>query len=498
MQERASNRSADHLLRPSLHKLPRFDDGTNPRSWDAVVDTEENQHQWLYADGRSINQVLVDHYEQIAFRSVTEARRNPTVEGVIKSHAGDVVGDQGPRVQLQTDDDAWNTRAEEIWKEVANEIDAAGTLSLGEWLRQDMYQSWVTGDMLCQVVDDPDAETFVKTRVHPISPLRLKSPFLGSKDDIMLGVQRNKFGRPKKYFIEDEIRSEYGHKSLTLTPVPARDMLHWFESMEPGQVRGCPRLAGCLQAISDLREYDNAVLDAAKVQAMMSVLMYWAQEDMGEASETPADVKLKRMGITRIPVGWKAAPMQTSQPNSNNTDFRDERTRELGRASSMPLMQIRLDSSDHNYSSARFDGQLYHRANVNIQGSLGRHRVKPVVRTVLLEAMRRGMLMPRILTADDVALRWQQPPHVDPVKEALAERIRLENKTLSPQMAADAHNLDFERVVKDWRLANEVLEKNNLPPLLGGIPTDLVKLMTYLNQEEGGENANQGTTQTSS
>ncbi len=77
------------------------------------------------------------------------------------------------------------------------------------------------------------------------------------------------------------------------------------------------------------------------------------------------------MGITRIPPGWQAQSMATSHPSANNTDFRKERSRDLGRPAGMPLMQIRLDSSGHNYSSARFDAQIYQNANRVIQGSLG-------------------------------------------------------------------------------------------------------------------------------
>lgn len=472
-----------------LPRMSREMDGTEARKWDAADTTEENQHQWLNADGRSVNELLIDHYQTITYRSILEARRNPTVEGVIKSHACDVVGDEGPGLQVMTEDDEWNRIAEAIWCEVAEKIDGSGTLSIGEWLRQDIYQSWVSGDMLCQIVDDPQAETTVKTRIHPINPGRLQSPHMGGvSGNLMLGIERSPLNRPLAYHIRDEVRNEYGYVSWDFKRIPARDMLHFFESLEPGQVRGWPRLASCLQAISDLREYDNAVLDAAKVQAMMAVLMFTSNPN-AEPESDPDDVLLKRMGITRIPVGWQAQAMQTSHPNAQNTDFRKERSRDLGRPSGMPLMQVRLDSSGHNYSSARFDAQTYQKANRIIQGSLGRHRVYPVVNLVLIEAMRKGILRPQLFSRKEIAFRWPQPPHVDPVKEAMAERIRMENRTLSPQDACSSYNLDFDKVVRSWKLANDLLEKNGMPPLLGGIPTDLGQLATFLAGDSEGSDA---------
>ena len=472
----------------------KFDDVDEARNWEAASTTEENKHQWIDANGANINEVLILSYDDITKRATLEARRNSTIEGVIKSHATDVVGDEGPSLVMRTKDDAWNSEAEAIFNEVAGSVDGSGTLSLSEWLRQDIYQAWVSGDMICQIVEDPEAKTFVKTRVHPINPNRLRSPYPGGQTERMiLGIERNALNRPTKYWFTDEIQSEYGFASANYTGVTARDIMHWFESIEPGQVRGFPWMASSLQTIADLRDYDGYVLDAAKVQAMMHAVMF-STNDKEEPEAAPADLKLKKMGINRAPVGWDLKFLQSQHPNSNNTDFRKERQRDLGRARGMPLMQVRLDSSGHNYSSARFDGQNYQKANRTIQGSLGRHRVYPLAKLILIEAMQKGILRPRVFTRNEVYFRWPQPPHVDPVKEAMAERIRLENKTMSPQQACATHNLDFDKLVTEWRLANELLEKNGMPPMFGGLPTDLAKLATYLAGDGETTDANQSKT----
>lgn len=472
----------------------KFEDADEARNWDAAVTTEENQHQWADAIGFNINEVMVHSYERITQRAALEARRNSTIEGVIKSHATDVVGDEGPGLVMRTDDDAWNSEAEAIFNELACSVDGSGSLSMSEWLRQDIYQAWVSGDMLCQVVDDPEAKTVIKTRVHPINPNRLRSPFPGGQiDRMILGIERNALNRPTKYWFTDEIQSEYGFISANYTGVPARDIMHWFESIEPGQVRGFPWMASALQTIADLRDYDGYVLDAAKVQAMMHAVMY-STDDKVEPESAPENLKLKKMGINRTPVGWDLKFLQSQHPSANNTDFRKERQRDLGRARGMPLMQVRLDSSGHNYSSARFDGQNYQKSNQTIQGSLGRHRVYPFAELILIEAMQKGILRPRLFSRKEVYFRWPQPPHVDPVKEAMAERIRLENKTMSPQQACATHNLDFDKIATEWRLANELLEKNGMPPMFGGLPTDLAKLATYLAGDGEAANADQGKT----
>ena len=73
------------------------------------------------------------------------------------------------------------------------------------------------------------------------------------------------------------------------------------------------------------------------------------------------------------------------------------------------------------------------------------------------------------------------------VKEAMAQRLQLENRTLSPQRACLENNVDFETVCREWKKANEILVKNGLPEMLGPIPTDpnvLAAIMANSNQEK--------------
>jgi hypothetical protein len=68
-----------------------------------------------------------------------------------------------------------------------------------------------------------------------------------------------------------------------------------------------------------------------------------------------------------VPPGWKPWQYSASQPPVQYPDFRAERHRELGRPFGMPLLMVRLDSSKHNYSSARLDTQTYNRTVSGIQ-----------------------------------------------------------------------------------------------------------------------------------
>ena len=152
----------------------------------------------------------------------------------------------------------------------------------------------------------------------------------------------------------------------------------------------------------------------------------------------------------------------------------------------MPLMAIQRDASKHTYSAAHYDGQGYARANESIQVFLATGSVDPFVSLILTEAMLRGVLPYRDPSALSGAWSWiwPQPPAVDPVKKAMAQRLELENKTISPQRACLQNNVDFETLCQEWKKANEILKANGLPEMLGPIPADPMALANALKQYE--------------
>lgn len=475
-------------------------DGSTPsrgRDWKATNDADATlATHWGKATGQSINSVLSQHLTKIINRAVYESRANPIVDGTINSHANDVIGSKGPAIQFQTDSDKFNSKAERLCNEVFAEIDGSGEMALPEFLKLGVRSLWTTGAMLSQYVVDDQASTIVKHRLHSIPVQNLYSGRFNTTDT-MLGITRNKLGRPMKYHVLEsglEVTS-YGYK-INPKEVPASDIQHVFYKHESQQWRGYPFLASALQALAELDEYDTAVLDAAKIAAMMAVLFYNIKEDV-ESEENPKNFEILRQSGVKVPSGWQPYALNANQPTSTHGAFKEDKIRDIGRPVGMPLMSIQRDASKHNYSSARFDGQGYARANESIQCFLARNSLNPFVELVLIEGMLRGELPyrePRSLM-NSWAWIWTQPPHVDPIKEAMGQRIQLENKTLSPQRACLANNVDFETIVREWKKANEILKANGLPEFLGPIPTDPNVLAAIINN--GGKDDNSDTTTTS-
>jgi capsid protein len=131
----------------------------------------------------------------------------------------------------------------------------------------------------------------------------------------------------------------------------------------------------------------------------------------------------------------------------------------------MPLMMLLLDSSSSNYSSARFDGQMFWRGVAKTQGWLGRILAR-IESLVAREAELMGMLpaSPPDLMRQFV---WPRAPHVDPVKEAEAERMALQNGSLSYTQLCAANGTSIERMIAQRKRDNELLKAAGLPEIPG-------------------------------
>lgn len=423
-----------------------------------------NSAQWGNASDASINESHGDA-ERIRARCMLEIKRNPIVEGVINTHASDVVGVRGPSLNVSGASNTFADWAEAAWKRWWSMPDAAGQLSGPEWLRLSVQQLWPNGEFLTQIVTRThaaaDHESQLDARLLSIHPRRLES--WGIYDpNIINGIRIDDFGRPLAYFIKPREDRYFGPSDIA--EIPAQSIIHFYQLKEPGQVRGVPWLAPSLQTIADLRDANNQILDALRLQADFATFLKPTADEYAGDSVLPSNMtayELKRRTMLTTPYGYDIDSVSPSQPGPAWEPYYNERLREAFRQISIPLMMVKLDSSGHNYSSARFDGQVYWRCIASLQGEIERHTLTRLVRMVLreayLQAFARGERVPRPRKPDDVAFEWtwNRPPHVDPAKEANGSKIRItESGTSTVTDELHAEGKDFDAHLD--KLAREV------------------------------------------
>lgn len=405
-----------------------------------------------------INDDLFNDLPRLRARTLHEIKNNPFLAGVVDTHKTDVVGPEGPSLQLTSTSDRFNREIEESWQEWFASPDVTGLTSGAESLQQDIGMLWGCGEFLHQLTMDAESETALQFRTASIHPRRLDNPAGAAwSDDIMLGVRRNRFGKPKGYFITDfNVDEGFSPLSYNQREIPASQIIHGYKQSEPGQVRGYPWASSALQIIADLRDYDASVLRAARIAAELSVLLYTDHPDVTPLNVNESVEFESNVIRTMIP-GWKPMQVKSEQPTTNYVDFRTERIRELGRPINMPLMMVKLDSQAHSYSSARFDGQVYNRGVKALQAFLSRKKLDRCLGMV----MRESLLVKQLSKPRKVTWKWTWPvsPHVDPQKEAQAIETLLNLGLISEYDAAAMIGKDYETVTEQRRRAKQLREK---------------------------------------
>lgn len=333
-----------------------------PRRWAGAQKTRFNASTWCGVQSTTINEDLALYLNVLRSRCRHEVSTNPMVEGMVNTHTIDLIGETGPTLLVESDNEQWNKDAREAWEEWFDVPTTEGLHGL-DLLRRHNRGEWTDGNNLCQWVDfsrELPRDTVCPLRLFDISPDRLESsPGVYGDRFTTLGVTRDRWGRPRTYWIRNP-QGQFTNSNdyHSYSDVAADNIIHVFDSLEAGQAIGVPRLASALQDIGDLREFDVEVLDAARASANNSMLLWTLQPEHVSNTQRVAagtEMQLQRRTAKFIPAGYQATAMNAVHPTAQYIEFRHERLRSIGRAAHMPLLMILLSAEDSNFSQSRID-----------------------------------------------------------------------------------------------------------------------------------------------
>lgn len=451
---------------------PHMDGGVwSLRRWDVAKTHRLNKAHWQCAVGNSVNDDLASYLETLRTRCDYEAANNPLVEGVITTHQTDLVGRSGPRLQVQSDNERYNDLIESAWQEFFAMPDVNGIIggpeAIGLWLRQ----LWLRGSFI-NVLRETDRDGPFSLALRLVDARRLDTPPDRAGDpNVAFGVRLTQEGKPIEYYMRKPQRS--GPHDIGVTyepPIPADAVQHRFLSLEPDQVTGVPWLATCLQVISDLRDYDSEVLEAAR-QAANQALYWWTTHPDATYYEVNETTEIERGTQQTGPPGWQPSMLNPTQPSTSYKEFRHERLRELGRPVNMPLMMVLLSSAESNFASAHYDGAIYIRGIQKLQSWIDRLTLSPLVDLIAAEVrIATNTAEPADVTYD---WTWDVPPYVNPKQQYDAIRAQLEDGVISYPDALAAYGRDMETTIAKRVRANELLEDAGLPPVTTGKSSNL-------------------------
>ena len=413
--------------------------------YDAANTTLDNYKHWSRADGLSSATANSPNVRRtLRNRSRYEVANNSYARGITLTLANDVVG-TGPRLQMLTGDDGANHFVE---AEFLAWCDAIG---LAEKLRTMRLARVADGEAFGLLTSNERIDSAVKLDLRLIEADQVATPTLVPDTRRYLdGIRYDADGNPTAY---DILRQHPGDGMFLVDDefdtVPASDVLHYFRCDRPGQIRGIPDITPALPLFAQLRRFTLAVLAAAETAAEFAGILYTDAPANGEAdaAEPFEPIELEKRMLLTMPGGWKMAQMKSEQPSTTYAEFKKEILNEIARCLNMPFNVAAGNSSGYNYASGRLDHQTYFKSIRVEQTQLARVVLDRILKAWLREAILIEGYLPNSLRTLDSTFEhqrfWDGHEHVDPAKEANAQKIRLASHTTTLA-------IEFARQGRDW------------------------------------------------
>jgi len=455
------------------------------RRWEAADTDRLNEAHWQPVT-LNMNDVLETQISELQARCRHEAANNPVIDAGIETQQTNVVGRVGPKLQVLTENARWNDEVEAIFHAWSENCEYQDGLSL-----MDLVESWTAqwafnGEMLVQEIIGKRLNQY---KLHDLGA----ESFDMSVSSTMIygGIELNEAQQVIQYHVADP------DNPANRQTLKKEFCLHMYHRRFALQRRGIPTMASTLPTIADTRDYDDQVMDAARALADAAIIMSTDDPELIKPT-LPTDTRRKRRMLQYAAPGWKPTAVPSTQPAANYKDFRKEKHTDIaGSIGEQPHMIFRRDASNHNMSSARFDGSRYalsiDRFHTKLQDRIlcliARRLIRIAQLTGILGPTPRSKLSRRILNefpnaAIRLAWEWTKQPPIDPLKDAMAQRIRLENGTLCLSDAIIEDGRRPEEVMKKRKQDNENLKKAGLPELKGALPTDPALLTGLLTQPD--------------
>ncbi|MEM9910290.1 MAG: phage portal protein [Pseudomonadota bacterium] len=352
------------------------------------------------------------------------ANDNAWLRNATQNWVGALVG-TGHRPIARTDDAAMRETLSTAFENWGEDCDSSGRR---DWsgIQADLARHLVVdGEGLALLEDSPDG-----LRVRVIPPEHLdesKTTQLSGGHVIVNGVELDARSRPVAYWILPNHPTDLLATGRESVRVDAANVIHIFDPLGSGQIRGLSWLAPAALPAADLDKLTDALLMSAQVAALHAG---WVTDpsQMGaapfEGDGSTLDLSMEPGTVRLLPPG---CDVKFSSPESmaDAPAFVRLHLQQLAAALGLPEHLLSGDLRMANFSSLRASLIIF------------RQRVEQVQRTVLTPQLFRPVwrrwiateiLADRLDIDADTRADWLGPkvPHVDPLKDLEATEKALE------------------------------------------------------------------------
>ena len=250
--------------------------------------------------------------------------------------------------------------------------------------------------------------------------------------------------------------------------IPAADMLHVFDALFPGQVRGLSWLAPVLLKLRDRDEAADALLMQLKVASLMTGFI--SDPEGGTAGFGPEtgsgalNVALEPGAMRVLPPGAQVEFSSPGKGLDQAVDFLRAMDREIATGTGLTFEALTGDLGEANYSSARVGLLDFRRRAEMLQRALIEAQfLRPLWRRWLAVQELSGAI-PAVDAADCQAVRFVAPgwQWVDPRNEVEADIAAIAAGLKSREEVVAGRGRDIDEL--DAEIARDPLHRNQESP----------------------------------
>jgi len=237
----------------------------------AAAKTTRSTGTWVKAS-ESVNDEIENSYKEIIARVRQLSNDFPVFFNALNSIVDFTVG-SGMKFQMKLRHDSReldenkNNLIEDLWEEFkeAKNCDYGQRLSLEDIARLCQRTKYESGDFILVYRYEDDPNRMLPFSLQVLDPNDLTS--YGAKGDgntiIKMGIEydRNTLQTKNYYFADDD---DYSQKHVKIS---AKNILHGFDALRPGQIKGISPLASAVLMADSIGEYIGSELDGAKLMS---------------------------------------------------------------------------------------------------------------------------------------------------------------------------------------------------------------------------------------
>lgn len=434
---------------------------------DIVAGNSSTRGRWERASIERMTQA-VPEYDRLNLSSKArqEYLTNQWLAGIVKTLSYWTIG-TGPRLQVRTKRAEINEYVESMFHRVSKRI------GLAQIARAALASLAVDGESFIQFAVNPVKRGPEQIVPVAIDPKRIKTPF-GMQETRYLseGIRYDAWGNEIAYMVADTPnRPQQYYDFNEMTEIPAESMTHIFEPVISEQLRGFSWFAPSLESAGRIRDYDDAVLENAKLQSSY-IGVIKPEYGIGEMRDNVhVDGFNTYESFKERPVvagTWLQLPPKTdanawtpSQPLSNHGDFIKTIMAGVGFGAGIPRSKATGSTNDYNFASGKLDDRGF-----LILMKIIRELFEVGLYDKYLEFFYNCLRTVWLEDAPDFEQlrfewKWPTPPSIDEQKDATADDIRLKNGTLLRKTVIERDGGNYEAFLRQLELEKTVFGEYN-------------------------------------